>query len=99
MSTSSKKKTQKKNDTIGNKDNNVAKVNTTGYAPLREQTVAGHMGVSKSIAAKNKTERLKKEAAGGYKSVPLSKKPVGVAFREIFNKPPKLKQKKKKGKK
>ena len=32
MSTSSKKKTQKKNDTIGNDDNNVAKVNTTSYA-------------------------------------------------------------------
>lgn len=35
MSTSSKKKTQKKNDTIGNNDNNVAKVNTTSYASAR----------------------------------------------------------------
>lgn len=87
MSTSSKKMTQKKKDTIGNDDNNVAAVNTTGYSPMKEflsQPVAGSMQKSKEIAAKNKAERLKKEAAGGYKDVPLSKKPVGVAFREIF---------------
>tara|TARA_R100001510_G_C7611332_1_gene174766 strand:+ start:389 stop:658 length:270 start_codon:yes stop_codon:yes gene_type:complete len=84
MSTSSKKKTQKKNDSVGHADNNVAAVNTTGYAPLREQAVAGHMNVSKNIATKNKKEMASKEAAGGYKNVPLSKKPVGVAFREIF---------------
>jgi|TARA_R100000479_G_scaffold76891_1_gene37334 hypothetical protein len=35
MSTSSKKKTQKKNDNIGHNDNNVAKVNTTSYASMR----------------------------------------------------------------
>ena len=93
MSTSSKKKTQKKNDTIGNDDNNVARVNTTIYAPLRQQTVAGSKQRSKAIAKKNKAEILKKEAAGEYKNVPLRKKPVGVAFREIFNKPPKKKKK------
>ena len=39
MSTSSKKKTQKKNDIIGNNDNNVAKVNTTSYTPQQVQKV------------------------------------------------------------
>lgn len=39
MSTSSKKKTQKKNDVIGNNDNNVAKVNTTSYTPEQVQKV------------------------------------------------------------
>lgn len=72
---------------------------TTSYSnmsvPFMQQPVAGSRKKSKAIAKKNKAAILKKEAAGGYKSVPLSKKPVGVAFREIFNKPPKLKQKKK----
>tara|TARA_R110002012_G_scaffold233353_1_gene406490 strand:+ start:2463 stop:2729 length:267 start_codon:yes stop_codon:yes gene_type:complete len=86
MSTSSKKMTQKKNDSIGYDDNNVPAVNTTGYAPLREQTVAGSMKRSKDIAEKNKKEILRKEAAGEYKNVKLSKKPVGVAIREIFKK-------------
>lgn len=86
MSTSSKKKTQKKNDTIGNSDNNVSRVNTTSYKPLSQQTVAGHMTTSKNIAEKNKKEIQQKEAAGGYKNTPLRKKPVGVALREIFKK-------------
>lgn len=93
MSTSSKVKTEKKNDSVGYDDNNVAKVNTTGYAPLREQTVAGSMQRSKEIAARNKAEILRKEAAGEYKNVKLSKKPVEVAFREIFNMEPKQKKK------
>ncbi|QDP46101.1 MAG: hypothetical protein Tp172DCM1112201_32 [Prokaryotic dsDNA virus sp.] len=33
MSTSSKKKTEKKNDAVGHKDNNIEKVNTIVYAP------------------------------------------------------------------
>jgi len=84
MGTHSKKKTTKVENGI----------KVTGYAPLRQQTVAGSMKRSKAIAKKNKAEILKKEAAGGYKNTPLSKKPVSIAFREIFKKKPKLKQKK-----
>ena len=83
MSTSSKKKTQKKNDTIGHNDNNVAKVNTTGYKPLKDQPVMGHRKVSSDIAKRNKAEILKKEKEGAYKNVALRKQPIGVALRNI----------------
>tara|TARA_R100001163_G_scaffold65754_1_gene64521 strand:+ start:3943 stop:4242 length:300 start_codon:yes stop_codon:yes gene_type:complete len=39
MGTHSKKETKKKNDSVGNNDNNVAKVNTTSYANAGPQVL------------------------------------------------------------
>jgi len=65
MSTSSKKKTQKKNDTIGNDDNNTAKVNTKTYANLKETLNF----FSKTNKEKRKNKRVRDAyASSGLKS-------------------------------
>jgi len=79
MGTHSKKRKQKKNDMVGNPDNNVAKVNTTMFENLKPKPGSNFYKTIKidktgSILEKKKRKKKKKPSIYGMTSEDIKKK-------------------------
>tara|TARA_A100001391_G_scaffold7754_2_gene5125 strand:+ start:464 stop:724 length:261 start_codon:yes stop_codon:yes gene_type:complete len=78
MGTHSKKRKQKKNDMVGNPDNNVAKVNTTSYTNAVAGTVvgagAGFGKPAKKMQTMKPMKKKKKPSIYGMTSEDIKKK-------------------------
>ena len=77
MGTHSKKKKQKKNDMVGNPDNNVAKVNTTMFENLKPKPGSNFyktIKIDKTGSILEKKKRKKKPSIYGMTSEDIKKK-------------------------
>lgn len=74
MGTHSKKRKQKKNDMVGNPDNNVAKVNTTSYTNGGFGKPAKVIATVKKGNLKKKGSKKKKPTVYGMTSEDIKKK-------------------------
>ena len=74
MGTHSKKRKQKKNDMIGNPDNNVAKVNTTSYTNAAAAAGAGFGKPAKKMQTMKPMKKKKKPSIYGMTSEDIKKK-------------------------